>query len=204
MATSKSKIEQIIDEIEDYIENCKFQPFSSEKIIVNKEELEELLSELRLKTPDEIKKYQKIINNKEAIINDAKERADAMIQEATAHITELVSEHEIMQQAYKQANDVVDEASRQAQEILDAATNDANNIRMGAIQYTDDSLANIQNIMSYAMQEITDRYNALMNSMSNSLDVVNANRSELHAANEEPTEDDVDVDVDDILDEADQ
>lgn len=202
MSASKSKIEQIIDEIEDYIENCKFQPFSSEKIIVNKEELEELLSELRLKTPDEIKKYQKIINNKEAIINDAKERADAMIKEATAHITELVSEHEIMQQAYKQANEVVDEASRQAQEILDAATNDANNIRMGAIQYTDDSLANIQNIMSSAMQEITDRYNTLMNSMSNSLDVVNANRSELHAANEEPVEDD--VDVDDILEEAEQ
>lgn len=204
MGASKSKIEQIIDEIEDYIENCKFQPFSSEKIIVNKEELEELLSELRLKTPDEIKKYQKIINNKEAIITDAKERADAMLQEATAHITELVSEHEIMQQAYKQANEVVDEASRQAQEILDAATNDANNIRMGAMQYTDDSLANIQNIMSYAMQEITERYNALMNSMSNALDVVNANRSELHAANEEMPEDDVDVDVDDILDEADQ
>ena len=36
-----------------------------------------MLAELRLKTPEEIKKYQKIINNKEAILNDAKEQADA-------------------------------------------------------------------------------------------------------------------------------
>ena len=55
-----SRIEQIIEEIEEYIDSCKFQPLSSTKIVVNKEELEELLRELRMKTPDEIKRYQKI------------------------------------------------------------------------------------------------------------------------------------------------
>ena len=54
-----SRIEQIISEIEEYIDGCKFQPLSNSKIIVNKEELEELLTELRMKTPDEIKRYQK-------------------------------------------------------------------------------------------------------------------------------------------------
>ena len=48
-----SRIEQIIDEIEDYIENCKYQPLSNTKIVVNKDELEDLLSELRRKTPDD-------------------------------------------------------------------------------------------------------------------------------------------------------
>ena len=51
--------------IEAYIDNCKYQPFSNNKIIVDKDQLEDMLSELRLKTPDEIKKYQKILNNKE-------------------------------------------------------------------------------------------------------------------------------------------
>ena len=53
-----SRIEQIIDEIDEFIDSCKFQPLSATKIIVNKEEIEELLRELRLKTPDEIKRYQ--------------------------------------------------------------------------------------------------------------------------------------------------
>ena len=85
-----SKIEQIITEIEEYIDNCKFQPLSTSKIVVNKDDIDELLAELRLRTPDEIKKYQKIIANKDAILNDAKERSEAMIAEATAHINQLV------------------------------------------------------------------------------------------------------------------
>ena len=71
-----SRIEQIISEIEEYIDGCKFQPLSNSKIIVNKEELEELLTELRMKTPDEIKRYQKIISNKDAILADAQAKAE--------------------------------------------------------------------------------------------------------------------------------
>ena len=66
-----SRIEQIIDEIEEYIDHCKFQPLSTTKIIVNKDQIDELLRELRMKTPEEIKRYQKIIDNKDAIIADA-------------------------------------------------------------------------------------------------------------------------------------
>ena len=61
-----SRIEQLISDIESYIDNCKFQPLSNTKIIVNKEQLEDMLAELRLKTPEEVKKYQKILNNKDA------------------------------------------------------------------------------------------------------------------------------------------
>ena len=47
-----SKMEQIIDEIEEYIDSCKFTALSSTKIVVNKEEIEELIAELRTRTPD--------------------------------------------------------------------------------------------------------------------------------------------------------
>ena len=49
-----SRIEQLIDEIEEYIDNCKYQPLSNSKIIVNKDEIDDLLRELRQKTPEEI------------------------------------------------------------------------------------------------------------------------------------------------------
>ena len=107
-----SRIEQLIDEIEEYIEGCKPKFMSSTEIIVNKDEIDELLRELRMKTPDEIKRYQKIISNKEAILNDAKAKAEALINEATVHTNELINEHEIMQQAYAQANEVVTMASK--------------------------------------------------------------------------------------------
>lgn len=174
-----SKIEQIIEEIEEYINSCKYQPLSNTKIVVNKEEIDELLTELRLKTPDEIKRYQKIINNKEAILADAQAKADAIIAQATVHTNELINEHEIMQQAYAQANEVVLIATNQAQDILDKATIDANNIRYGAIQYTDDMLANLQGIISHTITTSNAKYENLIKSLQDCYDIVNANRVEL-------------------------
>lgn len=155
---AESKIEQMVEEIEDYIDGCKFKAFSSTEIIVNKEEIDELLRELRVKAPDEIKRYQKIISNKEAILQDANVKAQEMISKAQAYTNNMINEHEIMQQAYAQAQAVVDQAAAQAQEIIDAAVNDANNIRMSAMQYTDDSLANIQNILDTAITQNQARF----------------------------------------------
>ncbi len=174
-----SRIEQIIDEIEDYIDSCKFQPLSSTKIIVNKEELDELIAELRKKTPEEIKRYQKIISNKEAILADAQAKADQIIAQAQIQTNELVSEHQIMQQAYAQANEVVMIATKQAQEILDTATNEANNIRMSAMAYTDDKLKNVEDILVNSIDTSKARYDNLINSLQGFLDMVVANRMEL-------------------------
>ena len=90
-----SRIEQIIQEIEEYVDSCKFQPLSTTKIVVNKEEIEEYLRELRLQTPDEIKSYQKIISNKDAILEDAQAKADSLIADAQAKAQELVTQHVI-------------------------------------------------------------------------------------------------------------
>ena len=184
-----SRIEQLIDEIEEFVEGCKPQPFSQSKIIVPKDELFELLTELRLKTPDEIKRYQKIISNKEAILNDARAKAEALINEATVHTNELINEHEIMQQAYAQANKVVTMATQQAQDILDNATIEANNLRMSAMQYMDDMLAHIENIISQSSQTASAHYENLINSMNQYQDIIQANRSELHPVVDEDLED---------------
>lgn len=174
-----SRIEQIINEIEEYIDSCKFQALSNSKILVNKEELEELLVELRLRVPDEIKQYQKIISNQEAIINEAKTQADALIQEATVQTNELVNEHEIMQRAYSAANQIVEDANAQAQTIVDAAVNDANNIRQSAIQYTDDILRSLQSIITHAMDESQGRFEGFFASLRSTYDIVASNRNEL-------------------------
>jgi len=174
-----SRIEQIIEEIEEYIDSCKFQPLSTSKIIVNKDQMDELLRELRMKTPDEIKRYQKIIANKDAILADAQAKADSMLEEAQIHTNELVSEHEIMQQAYAQANEIVTAATEQAQEILDNATSDANEIRIGAMRYADNLMANAEGIIGHTLDSYTTKYDSLVNSLQECYDMVRNNRAEL-------------------------
>ena len=185
-----SRIEQLISEIEEYIDTCKYQALSNTKIIVNKEELEELLVELRLRIPDEIKKYQKIISQQDTILGEAQAQADAMMEEAKKQAdslvaradeqtSEMVNEHEIMQRAYAHANEVVEQANMQAQAIVDQALNDANTIRQGSIQYTDDMLRSLQTIINHTMEGAKGRFDAFMTSMQSSYDIVSSNRNEL-------------------------
>ena len=147
--------------------------------------MDELLRELRMKTPDEIKRYQKIIANKDAILADAQAKADGMIQEAQIQTNELVSEHEIMQQAYAQANEVVQLATRQAQEIVDNATLEANAIKDSIMQYTDQKLAEVEDIIAHAVEVSQTHYSNLVSDLNRINDVVQTNRAEFHAQNEE-------------------
>lgn len=179
-----SRIEQLIDEMEAYIENCKFKPFSTDVIMVKKDEIDELLRELRLKTPEEIKRYQKIISNKEAILADAKQKAEELINQATVQTNQLISEHQIMQQAYAQANEIVELATKQAQEILDNATMEANAVKAAAIQYTDDILANLENIVNHTIQTSTNDYSNLINNLNQIEEIVSNNRTSLYPPDE--------------------
>ena len=174
-----SRIEQIIEEIEEYIDSCSYQKLSKKNIIVNKEEMEELLRELRMKTPDEIKRYQKMLSNKDAILADAQEKATAIVNQANIQLNEMLSEQEIMKQAYAQANAVVEAATAQAQEILNSAAADANEIRMGAMQYTDSMLANMQSIIQNTMESYNARYASLLNSLNGYYEMISENRQEL-------------------------
>ncbi len=174
-----SEIESIIEEIEDYLDSCKTTMLSSNKIVVNRDDMDSLIDELKTKTPVEIKRYQKIINNQEAILNDAKKKAAAIIEEAQVQTTELLSEHEIMRKAYAQANEVVMVATKQANEMLDKATSDANDIRTGAIAYTDSLLKSVQEILATSIETTKARDEKFLGQMQGYLDTVMQNRMEL-------------------------
>lgn len=208
----KSRIEQLIEEIETYIDSCKPQALSGgRKIIVDRDEMEELLVELRMRTPDEIKKYQKIISNKEAIladakkqaesmVNAAKEEAEEMLEEARSQKEELLNQHEIMQRAYEQAEAMVNEAQEQAQKTLDSAVEDADNIRMGAIAYTDEMLNSLQTIISHTIENTEKTFNSFVSSMQSSYGVVTSNRNELSGS----IVSEIDTDFEDYEDEDDE
>lgn len=175
-----SKIEQVITEIEDFIADCKYQTFSNTNIVVDKERMDELLRDLRMRTPDEIKRYQKIISNKEAILQDAREKANAMLSMAQQETDRMVDENEIMQQAYAQAGEVVKQATEQAQQIIDCATVEANNIKQSAMEYTFGQLSMLQEIVNHAIGTAESKYGSLITKLKECETVINQNRSQLY------------------------
>lgn len=184
---STNRIEQLIEEIYDFVENCRLQPLSSTKVIVPKDELYDLLDELRLRTPDEIKRYKKIIENRDAILADAESRAAEMIAQAEQQTAHLVDEHEIMQQAYNQANEVVQQAAEEANRMLESARVDAEEIRTGALLYTEDMLNDLENILNNAYYSSKSKYEGLLESLKGNLDIVTNNKKEIVGQNQMKT-----------------
>lgn len=180
-----NRIEGIIEEMENYLENCKYARFSDTKIVVNKEDIDDYLRKLRANVPEEIKYYQRIINNKDAILKDAKDKAQALIEQATVHTNKLISEHEIMQQAYAQANEVVTSATIQAQQILDSATMEANEVKTAAMQYMDDILNYLENIIVSSTNAAVTNYETLIGGLNQYRDIIQSNRAELHPVEED-------------------
>ena len=116
----------------------------------------------------------------DAILADAQAKADGLIAEAKAQTQEMVSQHEVMQQAYAQGKIyTISKANKQAQEILDSAQEYVNNIRLNAIAYTDDMLRNLQTIMTNTLGDAGERYKAFMSSLQDAYEVVSQNRGEL-------------------------
>ena len=178
-----NRIEEIIDDIEEFIDSCKYQPLSNTKIVVNKEEINELIDELRMRVPEEIKKYQKIISQQDAILKDAQNQAQNMISDAQSQIDVLVSDHEVMQRAYQRANEVVEEARQQAEGIVNEAYNDANAIREGAVNYTDGLLANVQDIIYSHANEGRKILDDMYGSLQQMYDECTVNREQLYPGN---------------------
>lgn len=177
---TNGRIEQVIDDIYEFIESCKMQPLSQTKIIVPKDEMYDLLDELKLRMPDEIKRYQKIIANRDALIADAEEKAEVIKNQAREQANQLVSENEISRQAYEQANAMIQDATARAEAILRDANEEAEQLRAGALSYTNEILGEAERVLSTAYEAARTRSEELVSVLKENLDIVLANRSELN------------------------
>lgn len=176
-----SRIENIIDDIERYLDECKPAAFSSSKIIVNKEEIDELLKELRDQIPEEVAQYQKIINNQNAIINNAKMQAEGMVDAANKLQNQMIDEHEIMQKALANSDQVIQNTNLQAQRIIEQAEFKKQTLQREMIKYSDGVMAILQKELEDTMNNTKQKFDSFYLSLENSFTKVSENRNELNA-----------------------
>lgn len=177
----KKGVEEMIDQIEIFIDNCRYQPLSQNKIVVHKDELETMINELKLKLPSEIERCKKIMRNKEAILADARTRSDAIITESVNEANRLVDQHQISELANIRSNEILEMARNQAQQIVDQASNEANELRLGAMYYTKDKLTEMRDIFNRIHDMEKENYRTLIESLENDSYVIETNMSEMEA-----------------------
>lgn len=178
MATRKS-IEEVMNQIEDFLNSCKPSALSANKVIVPRDQFDELFGELKVKIPAEIDRCKKIMRNKEAILMDARKTADNIVAEATAKAKQMVSETEVMAMANQQAYETVEMARVQANDMLAQAVAESNEIRLGSMQYTNDIMMGIRNYVEATMEAEQANYENLITALNNDFMIANANLEEV-------------------------
>ena len=146
-----SRIEQAIDEIYNYVEECKPSKLYPSKVVVDREQLYDLLDELRLCAPEEIKRYQKIITNREGILNEAQQRAE----------------------------DIMRQATEEAERLVNAAQDESDQMRKAALLYTNDLLSEAQGHVEESVKEIDNKSRMLTSALKNSIQLMKSNKEEL-------------------------
>ena len=91
---NKMEIFTLLEALEDIIERSKSIPFSA-KCIIEKEELLEIIKEVRLKLPDELKQAKWVKEERQRILQEAQKEADGVVKEAENRIIAMIEEHEI-------------------------------------------------------------------------------------------------------------
>ncbi|MGN0154588.1 MAG: hypothetical protein ACI4A3_09055 [Lachnospiraceae bacterium] len=176
---ARKSIEDVMNEIEDFLNSCKTTALSSNKVVVPRDEFDELFGDLKVKIPAEIDRCKKIMRNKEAILMDARKTADGIIAEASAKADQMVSETEVMNQANQKAYETVEMARVQANDILAQAVAEANEIRLGSMQYTNDIMTGIRNYVEATMEAERANYENLIAALNNDYMIANANLEEI-------------------------
>lgn len=174
-----SRIEKAIDEIYEYVESCKPSKLYPNKVTVSRDELYDLLDALRMCAPEEIKRYQKIINNRDEILNDAQTQAEQIMTQAEAQTQQLLDQNELVQTAYAQAEQIVQQAQAQAEQIINQAVGESEQVRTSALYYTSDLLGEAGRNIESSLKEFESKSTMLISALKRDIEVIKTNRAEL-------------------------
>lgn len=143
--------------------------FPMGKVLVNKKEALEIIEEIINMLPEEFKKAQWLLQEKDRILSDALTQAEDIKLQNIQRIQDQVENH-----------DIVNEAKERAEEIIALAQNEAKAIRLSARDYADDLLVELND-------EILNRKEHMMDSIKSEMekflitvnDAINNNDEEL-------------------------
>ena len=134
----------LLENIEDILEKSKGVPFSN-KVLVDKEEILEIISELRLKLPEELKQAKWIKEERQRILVEAQKEADDIVKEAENRIISTIDEHEITKKAYEKKAEIIETANEMSREISKGTKDYADNLLNGIEVSLQEALKIIQN-----------------------------------------------------------
>jgi F0F1-type ATP synthase membrane subunit b/b' len=135
---------QLIDRLEELFNDAKAVPFTH-NVIVDEDRMLELIDQMRISIPEEVKKAQQVIAQRDRVMAQAQEEANRTLDIARQKADQLV-----------QKDMVVQEAQRRAEQILAQARADAEATRIDADNYVVDNLMQLQDQLARLTNQVNN------------------------------------------------
>ena len=122
----------LIDKLDDLVHNAKPVPLT-DQVRVDKEEIYDILDQMRATIPEEIKQARWIVKERQEMLAEAKREAERIVKEAGASRSSSSPSEEVTKQAERAAEDIIEDARAREREI-----------RLGAEDYADEILNTLE------------------------------------------------------------
>ncbi len=158
----------LLDEIEDIVATASTVPLTN-KIMVDGNELTEIVKEIRLSLPDDVQQAKWVKDEKQRILEEAKEEYEKNIVEAKKQGELMVEDHDITLKAQKRAEEIHKEAEDYSKLL-----------KMKTYDYLDKTLYDMQGKFDDLNSKYLDElFNYMARTFENMGEVLQQNRDEL-------------------------
>ena len=96
-------IEEILDMLDELLDRAWNLPLSGGRCVIDAEKVREMVDDIRLNLPDEIKQAKAIVKDRTEILSSAKSEAEAIVRKAEERARVMIAQDEVMKQAQAKA-----------------------------------------------------------------------------------------------------
>jgi len=139
----------LVDRLEEIVKESRRVPFSDLRM-VNERRLWPLLDQMRISIPDEMRRAERILREKERTKAQATEEAERIIALARQEAAELAASHNVTQTAEGEATAIREQARQEARKIV-----------VGADEYAFDVLCDLEQDLKRALTVIENGIRAV-------------------------------------------
>jgi vacuolar-type H+-ATPase subunit H len=137
------KMEDLVNELQEMVNDAKGMPFASDKVVLSRDTILDILDEIEDAVPTEVRQAKNIVNDRNQILSQAKKEAEEIIKQAEERRKAMIDQHEITKQAHAQAVEILTDAKAKAAGVKKAAN-----------QYVDDMMKKVEDSLSSQYNEI--------------------------------------------------
>lgn len=135
-------MQELIDALDDVVNEASPMPFGK-RSMVDVGKISDIISDMRMALPLEIRQAQKVVEDKNNIIDDAKREAENIIRKAEERRRELIDE-----------SDILKEARRRATEVLGSAEARCSDLRASTDAFADKMLMRVEELLSKDLNDL--------------------------------------------------